>query len=278
MSASFLNASETRKILPKKHLGQNFLIDPNITRKIVAACDLNTEDVVLEIGPGKGVLTQAIAPHVKRLIAVEADRELAAALKKHFTGTNVTILENDVLRLNFAGIPQNIKVIANLPYYISSSIIMLILAQRARITQSFLTLQREFAQRLCAKTNSKNYGALSCFVQYYAEPKILFKISHSCFHPVPKVQSCFLKLDIRRRPVYAVKDEEFLFRLIRQTFQQRRKTVLNALAVLYPKSRLETILNEINIRPNCRPENLHLQEFVRLADRLQEEMMADEKK
>ncbi len=240
----------------KKHLGQNFLIDQRIQNKIIESCDLQPDDIVVEIGPGQGAITRLIAPKVKRLICVETDRDLIEGLRQEFP--NVEIIHADFLRWDMGGLPAGIKVIGNIPYYISTPIIERLIEQHSNISAAFLTVQLEFGQRLAAQPGGKDYGALTCFVQYYAESKVLFKIKPACFKPAPKVDSCFVSL--RMRP--DVNDNPKLFQVIQKAFQQRRKTIANALAGLNQAGRLEIILKQLNLDPKLRPENLTLQNYV----------------
>jgi len=278
---------------PKKELGQNFLVDKHIQQKIIQACELNAEDVVVEIGPGQGVLTQLIAPHVKQLTCVETDRDLIEPLRMSFPNVPpgrdpaaavtligpsfrtlagarnpVEIIHADFLKWNMEDLPDGIKVIGNIPYYISTPIIEKLIENRAKVSMAFLTVQLEFGQRLTSKPGGKDYGSLSCFAQYYADIKMLFKIKNTCFKPVPKVDSCFLRLTMRPRPQEIASDEEFLFKLIQTAFQQRRKNIVNSLKGLVGKEKLEESLKALNINLNARPENLTLSNYINLCNRL----------
>ena len=252
---------------PKKHFGQNFLTDIRIQQKIIQSCDLKTEDVVVEIGPGQGVLTRLIAPLVKRLICVETDRDLIAPLRSGLA-SSVEIIHADFLKWDMSHLPSGVKIIGNIPYYISTPIIEKLIADRTKFAEAFLTVQLEFGQRLTAKEGGKEYGSLSCFVQYYADIKMLFKIKNTCFKPVPKVDSCFLRLMMRPRPQEPAPDEEFLFKLIQTAFQQRRKNIVNSLKGLAPREKLEESLKSLGIDPNARPENLTLSNYIALSKRL----------
>ena len=254
---------------PRKQLGQNFLADPNIVRKILAHCSLQSDDIVLEIGPGLGVLTSQIAPYVKSLIAIETDGRFYEALKNKMTDSNVNFIHADFLKYDFNLLPiEKIKVIGNLPYYISSAILIRTLTERRHFSSLFITVQWEFARRLAAKADTKEYGALSCFVQYFSSVELLFKIKNTCFSPVPKVDSCFVRLDIFEEPPYRASNEEFLFMIIRQAFQQRRKTIARALLPLIPKEELLPILESLKLSPQLRAENLKVKDFVALANQI----------
>lgn len=250
---------------PKRSLGQNFLVNPRIQERIIAACALEKSDVVLEIGPGKGVLTRPLAQRVKKVLAIEKDNFLAPQLEKEFAGTNVTIEHADVLKYSFEQLPAPMKVVGNLPYNIATPIIEKVLTFRHKFPVFYLTVQLEYGSRIVAKPGSKDYGSLSCFVQYYATARKLFKISPSAFCPAPKVDSCFLSLHMRTAPARNARDEEFLFKLIRACFSQRRKTIRNSLAVVYGREDTEKILAELHIDPRLRAEDLSLEDYVRLA-------------
>ena len=248
---------------PKKHLGQNFLTDSRIQQKIVQACDLKSEDIVVEIGPGQGILTRLIAPQVKKLVCVETDRELIEPLRLSLKGT-VEVIHADFLKWDMSHLPYGIKVIGNIPYYISTPIIEKLIENRVKVSVAFLTVQLEFGQRLTAKSGGKDYGSLSCFAQYYADIKMLFKIKNTCFKPAPKVDSCFLQLMMSCKQDNPANDEEFLFKLIQTAFQQRRKTIVNSLKGLVGKEKLEVSLKILGINPNARPENLTLLNYIDL--------------
>ncbi|MBL8012711.1 MAG: ribosomal RNA small subunit methyltransferase A [Candidatus Omnitrophica bacterium] len=259
----------------KKYLGQNFLIDPHIIERIIESCQLSKEETIIEIGPGTGALTRHLKNRVKTLIAIEKDKALAASLTKELAGSNVKIIEGDFLELDLASIVSKtgpIKLIGNLPYYISTPILTKVIEQRKHVTNFYLTVQREFAQRLGAHPGTKEYGSLSCFVQYYARVQPLFLIKSTCFKPRPKVDSGFLRINIRQVPEYPSRDEQFLFQVIRQGFNQRRKTLLNALSVIISKARLEIILNAMGLNIQARAEQLSLEKFVLLAQEISKDL------
>lgn len=265
----FLN----RLVMPraKKYLGQNFLIDPHVIDRIIDACELSKNEVVLEIGPGTGALTRRIAPCVGRLIAVETDRSLIAPLKEEFKGRNVDVIHADFLRLDLTDIcdvKRPVKVMGNLPYYISTPILTKVIEERGHFTEFFLTVQKEFADRLTAFPGNKDYGSLTCFVQYYSRARQLFKIKNTCFKPVPKVDSCFLNLKLGIGPEHVCKDEKFLFEIIRLGFQQRRKTLANALSSAVPKDRLASVFEAMQLNAAVRAEQLSLKQFVLLSEQL----------
>jgi 16S rRNA (adenine1518-N6/adenine1519-N6)-dimethyltransferase len=251
----------------KKNLGQNFLVDRRIQQKIIEHCGLSDDDDIIEIGPGAGVMTRLVSPHVRRLMAVETDGDLVAPLQQEFAGSNAEVIHADFLRWPFpAGGP--FKVVGNIPYYISTPIIERLIAERAKVRQAFLTVQLEFGERLAAAPGNKTYGSLSCFVQYHAKVNVFFKIRRNCFKPAPNVDSCFLCLDFEHPPSFKPHNEQALFKVIRTAFTQRRKNILNALGSLVDKARLTRILEELEISPNKRPEQLNLENFIDISNRV----------
>jgi len=258
---------------PKKSLGQNFLIDKNIQKKIVHACDLAGEDIILEIGAGRGDLTAQLALTAKKVYALEIDQRLYPALGKNLECfTNCQIIKGDILKFDIAKflrlnkVTEKIKIIGNIPYYISSPIIEHLIRYRRNIETIFITVQKEFGRRVAAIPGSKDYGSFSCFAQYYLKPKIIFEIKKNSFFPAPKVDSCFLSLKVREAPEVAVNDEERFFKLIRKAFNQRRKTLRNSLEGFMSKNRLEKFFNAYGIDRNVRPEELSLAQFANLSN------------
>ena len=250
----------------KKSLGQNFLIDKRITAKIIQACQLSADETVLEIGPGQGVLTKLIALQVKKLIAIETDKRLYETLKKEFAESNVEVIHADFLKFDIASLPPKIKVVGNLPYYISTPIIIKILENYKQFSKLFITVQWEFGQRLVAEVGSKDYGSLRCLARQFSDVNVLFKIHPGAFRPIPKVDSCFVQFDLLSEHRVAGNHYEFLFKMIRQAFTQRRKTLLNALGPLMPKEKLAAILKALAIDEKKRPENLSLEDYGRIAE------------
>ena len=260
-------------IKPKKSLGQNFLIDKNIQRKIASACGLSKEDIVLEIGAGMGDLTQQLAVEAKSVYALEVDRRLFPLLEEKIKNyPNCRLIKADILEFDINKfshdnlVKQKIKVIGNIPYYISSPIIEQLIRYRANIDTVFMTVQKEFGRRVNAAAGSKEYSSFSCFVQYYAQCKIIFEIKKGSFKPTPKVDSCLLCLKFRERPAVEVKDEGAFFKLIRTAFNQRRKTLRNSLADFIRLDLLEMFLDKEGLNRNVRPEKLKLDEFARLSN------------
>lgn len=253
---------------PIKSLGQNFLVDTRIQQKIVDACNLQPDDVVVEIGPGKGAITRRILPLVQKLIAVEKDRHLASLLKEEIQQSQLEVIQGDFLKWDMNSLPDNLIIIGNIPYYISTPIIEKILAHKDKIQRAFLTVQLEFGQRLAACTGNKDYGSLSCFVQYHADVKVLFKISPGSFHPQPRVHSCFVSLTMRPKPKVRAKDEQQLFKLIQTAFTQRRKTIANALKKFVGDEHVRPLLERLGINPQSRPEDLTLLNYIEISNSL----------
>lgn len=258
------------RLQPKKGLGQNFLSDKNIQSKIIAACNFQKGDTVLEIGPGTGIFTGLIAPKVKALYAVELDASLSKELEQAFAGApNVKIINQDILKFNLGsylrGSKQKIKVFGNIPYYISTPIIERLFCFRKMIECVFLTVQKEFALRICAFPGSKDYGSLSCFIQYYSEPEKLFTIKRTSFFPQPKVDSAFLRLKLKPKLLLGPREEKRFFLIIRSAFGKRRKALRNSLEGVASPQQLTGFFSACHIDPNIRPEQLSLQEFINLS-------------
>ncbi len=261
------------RIFPKKSLGQNFLTDKNIIGKILKALELKPSDSVLEIGSGKGDITSLIAPCVGKLYAVEIDKRLLPELSDKVCGfSNVTIINNDILKVDIESLLSNkdckLKVFGNIPYYISSPIIEHLLNFRLAISEIFIMLQKELAERIAASPGSKEYSSFSCFVQYYALPEVLFHVKKGSFRPAPKVDSSLLYLKIRNTPLVYVKDEVEFFNFMRKAFSQRRKTLRNSLGDKFGKVEVAAILERKGLNINVRPEELSLQDFADLFSRL----------
>jgi 16S rRNA (adenine1518-N6/adenine1519-N6)-dimethyltransferase len=257
---------------PKKSLGQNFLIDKNIQGKIIRSCGLAKDDIVLEIGSGKGDLTAQLALAVKKVYALEIDQRLFSCLEEKLkVHPNCQIIKSDILKFDINkflrknSVKQKITVIGNIPYYISSPIIEHLIEYRANIDTVFMTVQKEFGRRVNAVPGSKEFGSFSCFVQYYAQSKIIFEIKKGSFLPSPKIDSCFLSLKFRGEPLVQVEDELIFFKLIRTAFNQRRKTLRNSLEGFIALGSLEVFFEQQGINRNVRPEDLTLGQFACLS-------------
>lgn len=262
-------------VLPKKALGQHFLIDKGVAQKIVRLAALKPEDCVVEIGPGMGVMTFLMLPLVKQVIAVELDQEMAVYLREKGEGmTSLTIVRQDVLGFDFTKVARDvgrkIKVVANLPYNISIPVIFRLLENRAAVAGITLMLQHEVARRITAPPGGKDYGPLSIFAQLYTSPKIMMRVPPQAFYPRPKVESAVVGFEILERPRITINDHSFFQKVVRASFAQRRKTLLNVLAgasfALGPKDKIAEALEAIGIDPRRRAETLDLTEFQHLAE------------
>ena len=263
----------TFKLKADKRLGQNFLIDEEVVRRIVAAAELSEDDTVLEVGPGIGTLTQGLAQSGARVVAVELDKRLLPVLAKTLEGyDNVRIENGDILEVdikNIVGAPT-FKVAANLPYYITTPIIMGLFENHVPISSITIMVQKEVADRMQVGPGTKDYGALSLAVQYYARPQIIANVPPNCFMPRPKVGSAVIQLVRYEEPPVQVDNEKLMFRLIRASFNQRRKTLVNGLKnsqeLDFSKEEIEKAMAETGIPVNVRGEALTLAEFADLAN------------
>ena len=267
----------------QKKFGQNFLIDTHVLEKIVDAADIGKDDLVLEIGPGIGTVTQYLCEAARQVIAVEIDRKLIKILRDTLSAyDNVEVINEDILKVDIAALVQEknggkpIKVVSNLPYYITTPIIMTLLEKRVPVTDMTLMMQEEVARRMQAVPGSKDYGALSLAVSYYAKPYIAAYVPPNCFMPRPNVGSAVVNLKCHEKPPVEVKDEELMFKLIKASFAQRRKTLQNGLTnsaeLDFTKEKItEAILKMQEIlgmkqNPLIRGETLTLKEFACLSD------------
>ena len=283
--ASLGTRSSTAQIIQKyqfafqKKFGQNFLIDQNILDKIVESADLTEKDCVLEIGPGIGTMTQRLAEEAGEVIAVEIDRNLIPILKDTLSPyENVTIINDDILKVDLAGLVQErnggrpVKVVANLPYYITTPIIMALFEKHVPLQSVTVMVQKEVADRMQVGPGTKDYGALSLAVQYYSRPEIITRVPASCFMPSPNVDSTVIRLTRYEEPPVAVRDEEWLFAVIRASFNQRRKTLANGLAnaagLGLGRQQVEEVLTEMGLSRTMRGEALTLEQFADLSNRL----------
>jgi len=250
--------------MAKRHLGQNFLYDPSILKRIINVAELNREDNVVEIGPGYGILTKMLSETVKRVIAIELDEELYRILKTGLAEyRNVELIHGDALKYPYENLPE-FKVVANIPYYITTPIIFRLFEVKRDLKSMTLTVQKEVAERIVARPGGKDYGVLSIMVQYYAEPSIKFIIPKGAFRPVPKVDSAVVNIKILERPSVDVKDEEFFFKVVKTSFSQRRKMLSNSLKSI--RADVKEWLAEAGIDSKRRPETLSIEEFARLAN------------
>lgn len=277
------NPQKTIEIIQKyqfafqKKFGQNFLIDGRVLEKIIAAAEITEEDMVLEIGPGIGTMTQYLAEQARQVVAVEIDKNLIPILEETLKDyKNITVINEDILKLNIGELAEKynqgkpIKVVANLPYYITTPIIMGLFESNVPIANITVMVQKEVAERMQAGPGTKDYGALSLAVQYYASPYIVANVPPNCFMPRPKVGSAVIRLTKHQTPPVKVKDEKLLFRLIRASFNQRRKTLQNGLnnspEIPYSKEQILAAIESQNLPATIRGEALTLEQFAGLAD------------
>ena len=282
------NPQETIQVLQKhdfhfqKKFGQNFLIDPHVLDKIIEAAEVTKDDFVLEIGPGIGTMTQYLAESAGKVIAVEIDKNLIPILGETLAEyDNVTIINEDILKLDINRLVEEendgkpIKVVANLPYYITTPIIMGLFESHVPLQSITVMVQKEVADRMQVGPGSKDYGALSLAVQYYAKPYIAANVPPNCFIPRPGVGSAVIRLTRYEEPPVMVKDESLMFKLIRASFNQRRKTLQNGIAnspeLPYSKAQVEKALEKMGLAANVRGESLTLAEFAKLSDTISEE-------
>ena len=270
------NFSATRHILKtfnlraSKRLGQNFLIDAGVVQKIVDAAEISEGEEVLEIGPGIGTLTQGLLETGAKVTAVEIDKKLPAVLEKTLSGyKNFRLIQGDILKTNLSEIfPETFKVAANLPYYITTQILLQLLEKKLPITKIVTMVQKEVAERMIAKPNSRTYGAMSVAVQFRADVKILFDVEPKSFLPQPEVTSSVVVCDVRDSPV-KVSDEEFFIKVVRASFGQRRKTILNSLVGAgFEREIILKALETADIKFERRAETLSIEEFARLAEKI----------
>ncbi|MCK8826719.1 16S rRNA (adenine(1518)-N(6)/adenine(1519)-N(6))-dimethyltransferase RsmA [Natroniella acetigena] len=273
-------ARKTREILRehnlrlKKGLGQNFLVDTSILDQIVEAAELSEDETVIEIGPGIGALTEKLAQSAGQVIAVELDQRLIPILEENLAAyDNVKIIEGDALKVDFDQLAAgDYKVVANLPYYITTPILRRLLEEDFNVTDIFVMVQKEVAERMAAQPGEKSYGVLSFGVQYYTQAEIQFKVPSSVFIPQPKVESAVIGLKLLEQPRVEVIDEDFFFKVIRASFQQRRKMIRNSLSkaanINLSREVVEQALEEVGIDSRIRGEKLSLEEFASLSNQL----------
>ncbi|MBM4322375.1 MAG: ribosomal RNA small subunit methyltransferase A [Deltaproteobacteria bacterium] len=260
---------------PRKKLGQHFLSDRNILDKVIRAAGVNQEDVILEVGPGLGEMTLALAQNAKEVIAVEIDSKLADLLREKVSGLpNVKIILGDILKIDFNSLFREtgrpFKVVANLPYQISTPLLFRFIESKKIFSSFTLMLQREVAERIVASPGEKEYGPLSVFIQIFSDVSILFFIKPSAFFPPPKVESAVVHLVWKEDPLIELKNEKWFKKVVKASFCYRRKTLINALKhseISLPES-IELKMDKLGIDPQRRPGTLTLQEFIRLADAL----------
>lgn len=270
---------------PTKSLGQNFLNDGGVLKNIADAAQLTKKDIVLEIGPGLGSLTAELAEAAGVVVAVEIDKHLIPALKENLKAhTNVVILNGDIMKLNIeeaisdarkqmhdgSNEPVSLKIVANLPYYITTPVVMMLLESRIEAETMVFMIQKEVADRMMAKPGGKDYGALSVAVQYYSKPSVIMEVPPHCFIPQPGVVSTVVRLDIYKTPPVELNDQALFFKVVRAAFGQRRKTLINALfnagSFNLSKEQLKELLIKMDIGENQRGETLSIEQFAELSN------------
>ncbi|MCR5282088.1 MAG: 16S rRNA (adenine(1518)-N(6)/adenine(1519)-N(6))-dimethyltransferase RsmA [Lachnospiraceae bacterium] len=281
--AYLANPANTAAVLKKyefhfqKRYGQNFLIDPHVLDKIMDGAEICGDDVVLEIGPGIGTMTQYLAERAKKVIAVEIDDKLIPVLADTLSSyDNVTVLHQDILKVDLAKLSEEeaggrpMKVVANLPYYITTPILMALLEQRIPFESITVMVQKEVAERMQAREGTKDYGAITLAIRYFTEPKIIAQVPPNCFMPRPNVGSAVIRLTKHKTPPVTVKDEAKMFATIRASFNQRRKTLVNALAGggIAEKEKTLKALQSMGLSETIRGEALTVEQFARLSELL----------
>lgn len=280
------NPQKTIEVLQKykfvfqKRFGQNFLIDPHVLQKIIRSANITKEDFVLEVGPGIGTMTQYLAAAAREVVAVEIDKALIPILEDTLGGfENVTVLNEDILKTDILGLAEKrnagrpIKVVANLPYYITTPIIMGLFENHVPLESVTIMVQKEVADRMKVGPGTKDYGALSLAIQYYARPELIANVPPNCFMPRPKVGSAVIQLIRHEKPPVLVKNEALMFRVIRASFNQRRKTLLNSLKnapdLAYEKESLAAAIEKLGWPAGIRGEALTLEQFAQLSNLLE---------
>ena len=286
-----MNVYEETKFLIKKYgitanksLGQNFLIDDNVVENIVKSANIQKNDIVIEIGPGLGTLTNELLKVAKKVICVELDKRMIEILRERFSlYDNIEIINEDILKIDLKKIVEqeknredigSFKIVANLPYYITTPIIMKLLEKEKCYESITVMVQKEVAERLCADPGSRNAGAITYTVDYYSKAEKVLDVPKESFIPSPEVDSEVIKLTIRNTPKVELKNEEIFFKTIKLAFMQRRKTLLNALSsnneIFKNKEQIKEILKELNIDKKIRGENLKIEQFAQIANRISE--------
>lgn len=286
--ATLGNPKNTIEILNKyqfmfqKRFGQNFLIDTHVLEKIIKSAEITKEDLVLEIGPGIGTMTQYLCESAREVVAVEIDKNLIPILENDTLSEydNVTIINEDILKVDLNTLVkeknngERIKVVANLPYYITTPIIMGLFEAHVPLKNITVMVQKEVADRMQAGPGSKDYGALSLAVQYYATPYIVANVPPNCFMPRPNVGSAVIRLTLHENPAIQVRDEAFMFQIIRASFNQRRKTLVNGLTnaaeLQVSKEAVQAALEQMGLPVTVRGEALTLEQFAELSNLLKE--------
>lgn len=277
------NIGTIKEILSKhgftfsKALGQNFLVNPSVCPRMAEMCGADKETGVIEVGPGIGVLTNELAKVAKKVVAIELDKRLLPVLNETLSDhENVEVVNDDVMKIDLHQLIEEefpdmkVVVCANLPYYITSPVIMRLLEENLPISALTVMVQKEAGQRICAEVGTRLGGALTVAVNYYSKPRLLFNVSAGSFMPAPKVDSCVIRLDIDHEPTVNVKSTKAFFKVVKSAFSQRRKTLSNSLSsgLGYNKQTVNSILEKSEIPQNTRAEQLKMEEFAKIADEI----------
>lgn len=264
-----------------KTLGQNFLINPSVCPRIAEMGYADENTGIIEVGTGIGVLTAELAKRAKKVAAVEIDSRLIPVLNETLAEfDNVEIINADVMKTDLHKLIdekfsdcENVCVCANLPYYITSPVIMMLLEQRLPLKAITVMVQKEAGERFCAEMGTREVGAVTAAVRYYSSPELLFNVSRGSFMPAPNVDSCVIRLNVHKEPPYKASDEEFFFKTVRGAFSMRRKTLLNAVstALSIPKPSVADAIETCGMKPSVRPEEMSMEDFIRFADVLKNE-------
>lgn len=265
----------------KKKFGQNFLVEKNVIEKIIENANVTNEDTVIEIGPGIGNMTQYLATYAKKVVAIEIDRDFALILKNDTLSTfdNVDVISDDILKVDLEEFfkkyakDRKVKFVSNLPYYITTPIIMELLKYREHIESITIMIQKEVAERIDAKPKTKDYGALTIAIKVFADSKYVMTVSKNCFIPEPNVDSAVIKLDILDKPNIDMENTDLYFKVVKAAFSQRRKTLVNTLYgsfdKLNSKEEIENMLTKLNLNPKVRGEELSISEFEDIAKEIE---------
>lgn len=277
------NIGTIKEILSKhgftfsKALGQNFLVNPSVCPRMAENCGADKETGVIEVGPGIGVLTNELAKVAKKVVAIELDKRLLPVLKETLADhDNVKVINDDVLKVDLHKLiaeefpNMNVVVCANLPYYITSPVIMKLLEEKLPISALTVMVQKEAGQRICAEVGSRQSGAVTVAVNYYSKPSLLFNVSAGSFMPAPKVDSCVIRLDVSSEPTVNVMEDKAFFRVVKGAFAQRRKTLSNSMSssMGIDKQTVKVILEKAGIPENARAEQLKMEQIAKIADAL----------
>jgi 16S rRNA (adenine1518-N6/adenine1519-N6)-dimethyltransferase len=256
----------------KKKFGQNFLVSDEIITQIVKKAEITNEDVVLEIGPGLGTLTKELLKNAKKVIAVELDEDMIEILKGRFLADNLEIINDDILQLDLNEVTNKygkIKVVANLPYYITTPIVMKLLESKYDIKTITVMVQKEVGERICSSNLDRENSAITIAINYYANAKMVLDVPRDLFFPSPDVDSVVVRLDVLEKPPVDVFDEKLFFRIVKMAFSQRRKTILNSLSSMeFSKEKVREVLDKLGLDQKLRAEDLSISDFANISNEI----------